>query len=270
MARLTKKSVLKTTDLYVLYPLKKLIRFDLFKENEMFTNNHKKLIKSLHQKKYRDLHGLFLVEGKKCVNELLESDYEIEFLLALQSQTTDYPEITVISEKEMSAISALKTAPGILAVAKKKPSSGTIAGNKILLLDNLKDPGNLGTIIRSAEWFGISDIILNSECVEEFNPKVIQSTMGSIFRMNIERCSLPEKISDLKERGIQIYGADMEGEFLNEVSWTDKIGLVIGSESHGISSQVSALLDKKITIQGRGQAESLNAAVATSIIISRW
>jgi TrmH family RNA methyltransferase len=119
----------------------------------------------------------------------------------------------VISEKEMSAISALKTAPGILAVAKKKPSSGTLAGNKILLLDNLKDPGNLGTIIRSAEWFGISDIILNSECVEEFNPKVIQSTMGSIFRMNIERCSLPEKISDLKERGIQIYGADMEGDF---------------------------------------------------------
>ncbi len=247
-----------------------MIRFDLFKENEMFTNNHKKLIKSLQQKKYRDLHGLFLVEGNKCVSELLESKLEVEFLLALQRQVDDYPEATVISEKEMSSISALKTAPGILAVAKKPSLAVTDFGQKILLLDNLKDPGNLGTIIRSAEWFGIKDIFLSKECVEEFNPKVIQSTMGSIFRMRMQRMSLTEAITMLKEKGFSMFGADMEGEVLKSISWPEKIGLVIGSESHGISQEVSPLLDKKVTIEGRGKAESLNAAVATSIIISNW
>lgn len=236
----------------------------------MFTNNHKKLIKSLHQKKYRDLNGLFIVEGKKCVSELLESDLEVEFLLTTQNLADSFPQATIISQKEMDAISALKTAPGILAVTKFPKRSDLNLGNKVIILDNLKDPGNLGTIIRTAEWFGITDIILSPESVEEFNPKVIQSTMGSFFRVNMHRKSLADSILDLKSKGYTVLGADMEGTSIKEMNWPDKMGLVIGNESHGISSEVSALIDEKITIPGSGNAESLNAAVATSIIISHW
>ena len=236
----------------------------------MLTKNHKKLIKSLHQKKYRDLHGLFLVEGEKCVQELLNSDYEIEFLLALETLRSSFSEAEILEEKELKTLSAFKTSPGVLAVAKKRTSAMDSTGDKIILLDNLKDPGNLGTIVRTAEWFGVKDIFLSPECVEEFNPKVVQSTMGSLFRVAIHRCKLPEKITELKDEKFCFYAADMSGENVKNVKWSSKSALVVGSESHGISAEVSSLMDKKITIIGKGEAESLNAAVAASIIINYW
>ncbi len=243
----------------------------------MFTKNRKKLIKSLHQKKYRDLHGLFLVEGEKMVRELLTSDlnngnFEIDGIYAVQNFIRKFPEATEIAKEDMQSISAFKNASGVLSVVKTKnsPQLSSELGSNVLVLDNIKDPGNLGTIIRSAEWFGIKDVIISKETVELYNPKTVQSTMGSIFRVNIWREELNEAMDMLKKNRFTIYAADMSGSDIKSEKWPIKKALIIGSEAHGVSEQMIKSTDKIVSIVGKGNTESLNAGVAASIIISHW
>lgn len=242
----------------------------------MFTKNRKKLIKSLHQKKYRDLHGLFLVEGEKMVRELQNeanspSTFDIEAVYTTKSSSPNFPLSEEISDEDMQSISTFKNASGVLALV-KQPSLDIDFKSKTstLILDNLKDPGNLGTIIRSAEWFGIDMVILSNETVELYNPKTVQATMGSIFRIPIWRSDLSTSIERLKAEGFTLYAADMNGQDIKNEPWATKKGLIVGSEAHGLSEVSRTQTDKVVSIKGSGKAESLNAGVAASIIISHW
>ena len=247
------------------------------KENQMFTKNRKKLIKSLHQKKYRDAHELFIVEGEKMVRELINlnsSDLgaQIIDLYCIASLHKSFPEAEIISSEDMTSITAFKTSPGIFAVVEQPtlPELDLKGTTSILILDEIKDPGNLGTIIRSAEWFGIDMIILSPQTVELYNPKTVQSTMGSLFRANIYRIELEKTLSILAKNDFTIYAADMNGYDMKQEKWADKKALVIGGEAPGISNSSKTHSHKIISIKGTGNAESLNAGVAASIIISHW
>ncbi|MFK7755681.1 MAG: TrmH family RNA methyltransferase [Flavobacteriales bacterium] len=244
----------------------------------MLTKNRKKLIKSLQQKKYRDAHGLFLVEGEKMVKEALSSNisavgFEVESVYALLSLEDQFPSATIISDEDMQSITALKNHSGVLAVIKQSTQDAEFWNSlhaNVLVLDDIKDPGNLGTIIRSAEWFGIKEIIVSPYTVEWYNPKAVQSTMGSIFRVKLRKESLTDALPKLHDNGYTSYAADMGGTSIQKVNWASKKALIVGSEAHGLSDEVKELAQHKVHIEGKGNAESLNAGVATAIILSHW
>ena len=237
-----------------------------------------KLIQSLKQQKYRKEHQLFVVEGRKMVEELLQSNMETLCLFATERFLCDYEirdeRLEIATEVQMEQMSGQDTPPGILAVVRiperKMPSSDY--PGMVLALDGIANPGNMGTIIRTAEWFGVKHIVCSEDCVELWNPKVIQATMGSIFRMDVVSTDLAHYLEEEKKNGKAIYGALLEGENLfKKTSWNDGI-IVIGSESHGIRSDVLQLITHPITIpRAAGSVtESLNASMATGIILGLW
>lgn len=230
-----------------------------------------KLVKSLLQKKYRREHGLFVVEGKKMVEEALHADFELFALYSTDEQWINQHGGLLVNHREMEQMTALSNASAHLAVLKMKEKVSNVESDEfILALDGIGDPGNLGTIIRTADWFGVKSIVASEDCVELYNPKTIQSTMGSIYRMNIRYTDLAQFIQEKREVGYRIAGADLAGEdILKNEFPTGKIILVIGSEAHGIRKDVEALLTDTFYIPGHGNAESLNAAVATAILLSR-
>lgn len=231
-----------------------------------------KLVKSLSQKKFRKELGLFLVEGKKLVEEALASDFEIHSLYSTDQEWLDLHNSGVhISAKEMEQISALNSPSSHLIVLKQKEIElkGPVSGLQ-LILDGVSDPGNMGTIIRTAEWFGINSIICSEDCVEVFNPKVVQSTMGSLFRVRVSTANIAAYSLRFIEDGGTLYGADLNGENALVEKFEAKSALVIGSESHGIRHEMEQLISKKLFIPGKGQAESLNAAIAASILMAQW
>jgi len=239
----------------------------------MITKNTVKFIQSLKQQKYRKEHQLFVVEGRKMVEELLYSRFDIDYLFATEKYLIEHPmddsRLELVNEVQMTQMSGQDTPPGILAVA-RIPEMEVLQNEKMVLaLDGIANPGNMGTIIRTAEWFGIKQIVCSEDCVELWNPKVIQATMGSIFRMNVISTNLEQFLSKCKR---PIYGALLEGENLFEkASWDDGI-IVIGSESHGIRSNILPLITHPITIpRAKGSiTESLNASMATGIILGFW
>lgn len=239
----------------------------------MLSKRELKFLRSLRQKKFRNEHGEFLVEGAKLVQEAIDSDFVVEAVYHGQSQippTSGSFAVQEVSQNELWQISSMKNPPGIMALVKIPDESFEISSDKILAVENINDPGNLGTILRIADWFGIETVLCSEETVDEFNPKVIQSSMGSIFRTRLARVDLTEKIEKLKKTGYSIVGAEMRGDKLNRDVIPQKAVLVMGSESHGISSEIQKLLDFSVTIEKRGGAESLNVAVATGIILSYW
>ena len=231
-----------------------------------------KLIQSLKQQKFRKEHGLFVVEGRKMVEELLQSNMETLCLFATERFLLDYriddERLEIATEVQMEQMSGQDTPPGILAVAKVPKPQEIQDRGMVLALDGIANPGNLGTIIRTAEWFGIRQIVCSEDCVELWNPKVIQATMGSIFRMPIAYCNLERY---LKDSGRPVYGALLEGEnlFKKEGPWADGI-IVIGSESHGIRNNILPLVTHPVTIpRAEGSVtESLNASMAAGIILA--
>ena len=232
----------------------------------MLTKNQIKLIRSLSLKKNRQKHGLFIVEGEKLVNEVLSSDWEGEGIYATKEWLGE--NAIIISNDDLSRISSLKTPNKVLAVVKIKKGSLDITSNTVLALDGVKDPGNLGTIIRLADWFGIEDIICSDDCVDYLNPKVVQSSMGSFTRVNLHYTSLIDafkKYSDYK-----LFMTVLNGTPLSEMTNSDKKIIVMGSESKGISKEVLELTSEKITIpkSKSSKAESLNVSVAAAIILS--
>lgn len=240
----------------------------------MLTKNTIKQIASLRQQKFRKELGLFVVEGRKMVEELLHSDFEIVGLYATETFLTDYPAFAkaeIASEVQMQQMSGQDTPPGILAVV-KIPQQGEIktTSRLILALDGIANPGNMGTLIRTAEWFGIHDVVCSSDCVELWNPKVVQATMGSLFRVKVWSTDLPYFLTQAKAKGKSIYGALLEGENLFQMQAKPEGILVIGSESHGIRPEVLPCITHPITIPrvDDSKTESLNAAVAGAILMA--
>ena len=240
----------------------------------MISKNQVKYIQSLGQKKRRDEEGLFIAEGPKIVAELLaEPGCHIKQIYALNNWIESnnlnvLPEVIEITEEELEKISQLKTPNQVLLVAEKMKwgEEETIKNTITLVLDTIQDPGNMGTIIRLADWFGIKQIICSHECADIYNPKVVQSSMGSIARVRVNYADLKDWLK--KNKDIPVYATAMDG---NDISYMKKINegiIIIGNESKGISVEILAETNTKITIKGKGKAESLNAAVATGIILS--
>lgn len=236
-----------------------------------------KYIQSLHHKKFRDEHGAFIAEGPKVVEELLQNNiFECEHVYCtengirflnvnLKNKLAD--RIIVIQDFELEKLSALATANNLLAVFKKKPMANRLnISNRItLFLDDIQDPGNLGTIIRTADWFGIETIFCSNATADCYNTKVVQSTMASLGRVNIIYGNIKEELA--KHDNIKKYAAVLGGKNINTVGKIKEGIIIIGNESKGISTEVLVLVNEKITIPKIGEAESLNAAVAAGIIL---
>lgn len=239
----------------------------------MLSKSQVKYIQSLDQKKYRDEESVFIAEGPKLVKEILQSkNAELKNLYALKQWIVDNKEflpsanITEVDETELERISQLKTPNQVLAIFKKFEIKAPGTKNKIsLVLDAIRDPGNLGTIIRIADWFAINEIICSDDCADVYNPKVVQATMGSLTRVNVFYTDLPIW---LKEQDVRIYGALLEGKDVTKMNVLKEGLLMIGNESGGIRQELLPYINEKITIPKKGNAESLNAAIATGIILS--
>ncbi|MBJ6367833.1 TrmH family RNA methyltransferase [Snuella sedimenti] len=236
----------------------------------MLSKNQIKSITRLKQKKYRYQQGFFVVEGIKTIKELLESNLVLHALYTTESFNIDAKDEIIISEGELKRISFLSTPNKALAVF-KIPKPKTIRTDKLIVaLDAVRDPGNLGTIIRLCDWFGVDELVCSKETVDCYNPKVIQATMGSITRVNI---SYVELDVFLKECGLPVYGAFMEGEVVYTKSLPDTGILVMGNEANGISKAVEAALTDKVSIPRFGDlqvTESLNVATATAVLLSEF
>lgn len=240
----------------------------------MLVKSKLKYIQSLGQKKPRDEEGVFIAEGPKLVKELLEArgitvleifgtkewiEENQKFLIKNKAET--------ITEKELERISQLTTPNKVLAIIKKIDAGETIVTKEkiTLALDTIQDPGNLGTIIRTADWFGVEQIVCSRDCADMYNPKVVQATMGSIARVKVFYVDLEKWLA--QQKGIRIYAAVLEGQGLTAMKKINEGIILIGNESKGISDEILKLANVKITIPKRGTAESLNAAVAAGIIL---
>lgn len=237
----------------------------------MATNLQIKFIRSLQLKKNRDENRLFVCEGTKIVEELLsQNSYQILEIYAKKEWigTHEAIEVPVIltSESDMQKISNLTTAPEVLAVVHyREHISIDPKATLSLYLDQISDPGNMGTIIRTADWYGCHQIFLSPQCVQIYNPKVVQATMGSLFRMNITTLTLDDLMK--KNQFKAVYGAVLNGINIHETSFQPQSLLIMGSESHGIMEENIKHVTDKITIPRIGYAESLNVSVATGIIL---
>ena len=244
----------------------------------MLSKTHTKYIQSLQHKKFRDETNLFIAEGPKVVLDLLAGHkfvckeiFAVKNWIAEQTKIVSSlreTSVTEVEDFELKKISALAASHSVLAIfEKRKPNFEIRCSGKITLaLDAIQDPGNLGTIIRIADWFGIIDIVCATGTADMYNPKVVQSTMGSLGRVNIVYTGLPEWLK--KNKPIKIFSASLEGKDIHLTGKLEEGIIVIGNEANGVSDEIIKLADEKITIPKIGEAESLNAAVATGIILS--
>lgn len=236
----------------------------------MLSKNEVKYIQSLHHKKQRDQLQLFIAEGPKLAHELLQSPITIQHIYATQQWLQQHPSLTIpatqITTDELSRISNLTTPNEVLLVVEQNKESKPLAlhNNITIVLDGIQDPGNMGTIIRIADWFGIKQIAVSEDCVEVYNPKVVQSTMGSICRVDVWYKHLPTLIEHID---IPVYGALLNGENVYNLKNIKQALLIIGNESKGIRDNIKHKITHPITIPKLGGAESLNAAVAAGIIV---
>tara|TARA_B100000900_G_scaffold362088_1_gene335154 strand:- start:111 stop:824 length:714 start_codon:yes stop_codon:yes gene_type:complete len=234
----------------------------------MLSRNQIKFIKSLKQKKFRLQQQLFVVEGEKLVNEFLNSDWEIEQIYATKEWQGEGGAVE-ITTKELERISFLKTPNKVLAIVKIPLKESVASENLVLALDAVKDPGNLGAIIRLADWFGVQNILCSEDCVEMYNPKVVQASMGSIIRVQVQYVDLKSTLESMDD--YQVYAAVIDGENMFSIKKSEKIIVLMGSESHGVSQDLLKLQHQKITIpkSGNSKIESLNVANACGIILAQ-
>ncbi|MFC0116350.1 TrmH family RNA methyltransferase [Pseudoalteromonas xiamenensis] len=236
----------------------------------MASKNQLKLIRALGQKKYRKQYGQYLVQGEKNVLELLVAGIKLDALFAtpqfIEQNQCALKHIDVIEtqEEELTKVSTLVSNNAAIAIVPIPEEAKIDLSGWVLALDGVSDPGNLGTIIRVADWYGFKQIVLSETCADQFNPKTISATMGSFVRVNSLRTNLHGLLSHYNG---PVYGAFLNGENVHRTVFTGKGVLVMGSESHGISPEIEALVTHKITIPAFGGAESLNVAMATGIIV---
>jgi TrmH family RNA methyltransferase len=252
----------------------------------MISKKQLSLITSLQHKKFRKEHGLFFAEGEKIVAELLHSDFVIrELYMTELYYENSFPQLNttlspvIITEKELKKISALTMPQQVLAVAEMPDYDfelSNLSNRLTLILDGIKDPGNLGTIIRIADWFGIVNIICSESSVDCFNPKVVQATMGSLFRIKISYCTLKNLFEENKRKeSIPVYGTFLIGENIYKSALALSGFIVIGNESEGISEAVKKYITKPLMIPSFARTtsfsiDSLNAAMATAIVCSEF
>lgn len=234
----------------------------------MISKNRIRFIKSLEQKKIRQQEGLFVIEGEKMINEAIEwiPNYIDSIYYTKEFEFKNKPKNAIIeevNENELKNISSLKTPNKALALCKFIHSSSTFS-NYILALDGIQDPGNLGTILRMADWFGISHVICSNDTVDCYNPKVLQATMGAIFRVSVTYISL-EDFFDQNNK--PVYGALLEGANLFQENFQKEGVIILGNEGNGIRQNIKKYIDYPITIPRYGSAESLNVATAGAIIL---
>jgi RNA methyltransferase, TrmH family len=238
------------------------------------SKNQIKFISALHQKKNREINGLFIVEGDKIASEILQqSKYVINGIYATQDwleknkqlSETQKKVCNICSKSDLERISALKTAPEVLFLMKiPKENNSNPSGKINLVLEQIQDPGNMGTIIRTADWFGIENIFCSEDSVELYNPKVLQSSMGSFLRSKIHYTDLDSLLS--KNSQIPCYAALLNGKNVYDIAFPQEMFLLIGNEGKGISKNILKHSHIPISIPRFGEAESLNAAVATGIL----
>ncbi len=231
-------------------------------------NKKIKLYTSLNETKNRNINKLFLVMGEHLVKEAINVNNLVD-ILVLENCEIDFDvnmEITYVTESIMKKISRMPSIPKVIGVCKIMDNNN-LSGNHLLLLDNIQDPGNLGTIIRSSVAFNIDTIVLSNDTVDLYNDKVIRSTQGLLFHTNIIRRDLVEVINELKEKEYDILGTNVHnGVNLSEVK-TNKFALLMGNEGQGLKEELQNMCDKNIYIPMNSNCESLNVAVATSIIL---
>ena len=237
----------------------------------MLSKNQVKLIQKLQQKKYRNELNLFIVEGKKSIVEFLQAGYRLELLIATEVFGTalNGQPVTLVSKEELRKVSSLKNPDEGLAIFHQREHKGILQEGVILALDNVQDPGNLGTLIRLCDWFGIETLICNSQTVDCYNPKVVQATMGSLTRVAVHYVDLAGFLATC---ALPLYAMDLDGENLYTTEFPEDCVLILGNEANGISSEVRALADSIITIPRFGklqQTESLNVAMAGAIVVSQ-
>ena len=233
--------------------------------------NNEKIVKlaKLKDKKYRDSEGMFLVEGVHLVLEAYRNNLLIEIILEQDEVTLIKAPITYVTNEITNKLSTLKTPSKIFGVCKKKEESDDL-GDRILLLDNIQDPGNLGTILRSAAAFGVTSVVLNKDNVDLYNPKVIRSSQGIQFVLNVIERDLKETIKQIKALEIPVYGTRTQyGEDIDSLRDKDKIryALVMGNEGSGVNDDILDLCDRYLYIEMLNNVESLNVAVAGSILL---
>lgn len=236
------------------------------------SKNEIKDLRFLQSKRGREDQGLYLVEGPKLIEEAVKSGAKIQTIYSTDESFNLKGDFKLISNKELSQVSLLKTPnKAIATVLMNQPDFTKFQDKKLtLVLDRINDPGNLGTILRIADWFGISQIICSPGSVEHTNPKVVQASMGAVFRVKVYQMEIKEAVEEFKSQfpDGNVLVADMAGESIHESSYADHAMLIMGSESHGIDPSVLDLGVKRIHIPGYGRAESLNVGVATGIICS--
>ncbi|NQD35772.1 RNA methyltransferase [Permianibacter sp. IMCC34836] len=245
----------------------------------MLIRNTVKLIKSLQQKKYRREHALFVVEGGKSVQEVLASDWPLHSVYATAAYLPELAaglrrrglDAITVKAAELADMGSYEHNDSALAVL-EIPLPAPIRfgdGEYVLVLDDIRDPGNLGTIIRTADWFGIRQIICSPETADLYNPKVLAASMGSFLRVQVHYTALPAFLQAHADR--PSYGAFLDGTDVHRTAFEPRGGLlVIGNEAHGIQPELAGLVTHRITIPAYGQAESLNAGIATAILLDNW
>lgn len=241
----------------------------------MFSKQQQKYVQSLQIKKYRQEHQTFLVEGAKSVLELIDSDFEIELLLCtpkfLVENEKKIKKISVesISQTELEKLSTLQSNDSAVAVVKMKPNTHlqAIANEFVLILDDIRDPGNFGTILRIADWYGITKVICSDTTVDFYNPKVIAASMGSFTRIYVFYTNLQAYFEQISVQKPDIIGTFLNHTNLHQFSFPDTGYIVLGNESNGIGEVVEKFVTDKITIPRFGHAESLNVGIATAIVL---
>lgn len=238
----------------------------------MVSKNQIKLITSLQLKKYRNEHQLFIAEGVKVIQELLQSNYVLEHLYVTEDvfDTVSNAQKTLIKETEMKRLSALSSSSSCLAIFKIPKPQNIDYNGLIVALEDVRDPGNLGTIIRLCDWFGVTQLICSSETVDVYNPKVIQATMGSIARVHIRYLDLKTFIVS---HSLPVFGTFMNGKNIYKEALPEQAIIVFGNEANGISMDLEKSINNRIAIPRFGalqQTESLNVATATAIILSEF
>jgi TrmH family RNA methyltransferase len=237
----------------------------------MVSKSQSKLIRSLNQKKFRLKHGLFVVEGVKNINEFLNSSLELQLLFSTEDVFSSHSNKTqFISLKELQSISHLSTAQVALAIFKIPATKNASKQNRILVLDGVRDPGNLGTIIRLCDWFNIPNLICSTDTVDCYNPKVVQATMGSLTRIEVVYTDLSLYLSNTD---LPIFGTFMNGTSIYNEQLPKDFVIVMGNEANGVSKEIEKQCDHRISIPQFGNGaptESLNVATATAITLSEF
>jgi RNA methyltransferase, TrmH family len=249
----------------------------------MLSKNKIKLIKSLGSKKARLESGLFVAEGEKIVSEIIDCKVNISHLIATDEWFKKNKKIDIdcekdrVSQEELTRLSFLKTPQNVLCLVNIPNlvlDLSQIKSSLSLILDNVQDPGNLGTIIRVADWFGIEQIICSLETADVYNPKVVQATMGAIFRVKVHYNDLVKVVPDILSLGLPIYGATLSGENIYKAELSGNGVIIMGNESKGISPILASMVDKQLLIpffpENKKRSESLNVAIATAIICSEF